>query len=69
MYHQLSYSNLKQKVFGGLRDSFFELAKLLMKVDAAIITAEEDLSNVQITFINGEPIWRVIPEAILRTKD
>ena len=56
----------KQKVFGGLRRSFFELAKLLMKVDAAIIHAEEDLSNVEIRFIDGEPVWTVLPEALMR---
>ena len=52
----------QQKVFGGLRHSFYELAKILMKADAAIITAKDDLSNVQITFHNGQPGWLVQPD-------
>ena len=52
----------QHKVFGGLRHSFFELAKILMKADAAIITAKEDLSNVQITFHNKQPGWLVQPD-------
>ena len=52
----------QQKVFGGLRQSFFELAKILMKADAAIITAKDDLSNVQITFHDGQPGWLVLPD-------
>ena len=52
----------KQKVFGGLRRSFFELAKLLMKLDVGVITVEEDLSNVEIRFIDGQPVWTVLPE-------
>ena len=45
-----------------------KLAKLLMKVDAGIITAKEDLSNVEIHFIDGEPIWTVLPEVLLKYK-
>ena len=52
----------QQKVFSGLRRSFFELAKILMKADASIITAKEDLSNVQITFHNKQPSWLVQPD-------
>lgn len=58
----------KQKVFGSLRKSFFELAKLLMKVDAGIITAKDDLSNVELYFMDGEPVWTVLPEATLKHK-
>jgi len=56
----------KEKVFGGLRRVFTSLAKVLMKADVAIITAEEDLSNVEVHFINEEPILTVQPEALMR---
>lgn len=51
----------QDNVFGELRRSFFNLAQILMKVDVGIITAEEDLSNVEVRFINGESVWTVQP--------
>jgi len=58
----------KEKVFGGLRRVFTSLAKVLMRADVAIkpFTAEEDLSNVEVHFINEEPSWTVLPEALMR---
>jgi len=46
-----------ENVFGGLRRIFFELAKVVMKVDVGFIYAEEDLSNVTISFRNGRALW------------
>ena len=37
-----------------------------MKADAVIITAKEDMSNVQIEFINEEPAWTVLPDILTR---
>ena len=53
-------------MFGGLRHSFFELAKILMKTDIGIINAKEDMSNVRIEFINEEPAWTVLPDILTR---
>jgi hypothetical protein len=33
-----------------------------MKVDAGLIIAKEDLSNVEIRFIDSQPAWTVLPE-------
>lgn len=57
--------NHQKKVFGDLRRSFVELAKILVKVDFGIITAEEDLSNVIIRFKNENPVCTVNPKSWL----
>lgn len=59
----------KSRVFGSLRRSFFDLAKILMKVDVGVITAEEDLSNVEVHFWNKEPMWTVYPPGWRPIKD
>jgi len=53
--------NHQERVFGILRRSFFDFARFLMKLDAGIITAEDDLSNVEVRFFGCEPVWRVYP--------
>jgi len=55
------FFNHREKVFGGLRCCFFDLAKVVMKVDVGLINAEEDLSNVMIRFRNGRAVWTVYP--------
>jgi predicted transcriptional regulator len=59
----------QEKVFGELRRSFFNLAQILMKVDVGFITAEEDLSNIQVYFKNGEPDWNEIPESLKKSEN
>jgi hypothetical protein len=59
----------QEKVFGELRHSFFNLAQILMKVDVGSITAEEDLSNIQVRFVNGEPDWNEIPESLKKSEN
>ena len=49
----------KEKVFGSLRRVFFDLAKVLMKVDVGFIDAEEDLSNVTTRYRNRRAVWSV----------
>lgn len=51
----------KEKVFGGLRSCFFNLAQVVMKVDVGLVDAEEDLSNVQVCFRNGRAVWTIHP--------
>ena len=51
----------REKVFGGLRCVFFDLAKVVMKVDVGFIDAEEDMSNVTISFRNGRAGWSLNP--------
>ena len=49
----------KERVFGGLRRVFFDLAKVIMKVDVGFIDAEEDLSNVTTQYHNRRAVWSV----------
>lgn len=57
----------KERVFGGLRRVFFELACILVKADFALkFGVENDLSNVICHFENGEPCWSCYPEEVQR---
>lgn len=59
--HKESFEH-NEKVFGDLRSVFFELAKVLMTIDVGIITAKEDLSNIEVRFRDRKPLWTVLPE-------
>ena len=55
----LELSRYMEKAFGVLDRVFFDLAKIVMKVDAGFIDAEEDLSNVTTQYRNRRAVWSV----------
>jgi len=55
----LEFYEHREKVYGGLRRAFFDLAKIVMKVDVGFIDAEEDLSNVTTQYRNRRAVWSV----------
>ena len=52
----------KEKVFGGLRRCFFELARVFMKMEFGIYTVKDDLSNVEVRFEEGRAVGTVYPK-------
>ncbi len=48
----------KEKMFGGLRRAFVDLARVLVKVEG-FANVQDNLSNVTFTFINGHPLPNV----------
>ena len=55
----LELSRYREKAFGVLDRVFFDLAKVVMKVDVGFIDAEEDLSNVTTRYHNRRAVWSV----------